>query len=695
MAEDRARAEMRRLHGLTDPAESIEAFPELDAELDEPALTIDEIVGAAADDPGAAFTPAAIEVLAALRRDDRAAFETARARLKQAGVRVTALDHAIAAAAGDDASQRATQADILVRLGSDAVLFHDSNQVCYADIEAGGHRETWPLRSKAFRRWLTRRYFDETDGAPNSEAMQSALGVLEAKAHFAGEARAVHLRVAGDDRCIWIDLGTPDWRVVEVTPAGWRIIPYSECPVRFRRAAGMLALPDPQRGGSIAELRPFLNVASDDDFVLVVSCLLAAFRPRGPYPALALAGEHGSAKSSAARTLRSLIDPNATPLRAPPREDRDLFIAATNAHVVAFDNVSGLQSWLSDTLCRLATGGGFATRQLYSDADEALFDACRPIILTGIEDYVGRADLADRSVFITLEPIPEAARRAEAELDAALNAARPRILGALLDAVAHGLAHLPDVRLSRLPRMADFAMWATACETAFWPAGSFMSAYDRNRAAATETTIEGDAVAAAVRALMASRPDWHGTAAELLDELGPIAGERATRAKTWPQSARALSGRLRRAAPALRAAGIQLSFGRATDRGRARTISIFRLPESRGALPSAPSDGPKPPETPAHINGLPGVHCADGGTGGAPPTVRPSGPTVRQAAPLDGSRAAPPPTVRPTVRETNGVNPLNGNDFDPAVGRSDGADGRAPTLSSARAEGAPAWRAKL
>jgi hypothetical protein len=128
------------------------------------------------------------------------------------------------------------------------------------------------------------------------------------------------------------------------------------------------------------------------------------------------------------------------PLRALPREDHDLFIAASNGHLLAFDNVSGLPAWISDTLCRLATGGGFAVRQLYSDQDEVLFDAARPVILNGIEDIVTRPDLADRAVFLTLEPIPEDRRRPERELWAAFEAERPRILGVLLDAVAKGLA---------------------------------------------------------------------------------------------------------------------------------------------------------------------------------------------------------------------------------------------------------------
>ena len=237
----------------------------------------------------------------------------------------------------------------------------------------------------------------------------------------------------------------------------------------------MRPLPVPERGGSIEQLGKFLNVRSQADFVLAVTWLLAALRGKGPYPALVLSGEQGTAKSTLCAILRALIDPNAASLRALPREDRDLFIAASNGHVLAFDNVSGLPPWLSDTLCRLATGGGFATRQLYTDDDEALFNAKRPIILNGIEDFVTRPDLADRAIVLTLEPIPEERKRSEEELWGVFELERARILGVLLDAVAHGLKRMPETRLAKLPRMADFARWGTACETAFWPAGAFQT----------------------------------------------------------------------------------------------------------------------------------------------------------------------------------------------------------------------------
>ena len=418
---------------------------------------LEDLVNRVAEDPGAAFTPEVLQALAELRKQHRGAFETLRSRLKQARCRVTALDEAIAGESGDAGRREPTQADILVELAADVDLSHAPDGTAFADVDINGHRETWPLRSTGLRRWLARCFFEKTQGAPSSEALQSALNVIEAKAHFDSPERIVHIRVGGLDGRLYLDLGDEAWRAVEIDVNGWRVI--DNPPARFRRAAGMQPLPMPVPGGSAETLRSFLNVQSDADFVLVVAWALACLRNCGPYPVIVLSGEQGSAKSTFSAILRALLDPNTAPLRALPREDRDLFIAASNGHVLAFDNVSGLPAWISDTLCRL-----------YSDMDEVLFDAARPVILNGIEDIVTRPDLADRAVFLTLEPIPEERRRPEAELWAAFEAERPRILGVLLDAVVEGLKRLPDTHLPKLPRMADFALWATACETALWAA---------------------------------------------------------------------------------------------------------------------------------------------------------------------------------------------------------------------------------
>jgi hypothetical protein len=252
-----------------------------------------------------------------------------------------------------------------------------------------------------------------------------------------------------------------------------------------------------------------------------------------------------------------------------------LFIAANNGHVIGLDNLSSLPTWLSDGLCRLSTGGGFGTRQLYTDKDETLLDGKRPIVLTSIEDVVTRGDLADRSICVQPDPIPDDRRRSEREICAQFEAARPRILGALLDAMGHGLGHLATTQLDRLPRMADFALWVSACEGALWEPGTFLRAYGANRDGMNETVIEGDTVATAVRSMMADGPFWIGTAGELLAPLAQIVGETATKAESWPKTGRALSGRLRRVAPNLRRVGISIIFGK---RGaKARPITIERI----------------------------------------------------------------------------------------------------------------------
>jgi hypothetical protein len=275
-------------------------------------------------------------------------------------------------------------------------LFHTATGIAFADILVDGHRETWPIRSKRLRGWLRRCYYHATGNAASAAEVRSALDLLEARAQFDGPERAVHIRIAEHGGHIYLDLADELWRAVEIGPDGWHVI---GCPpVRFRRPAGMLPLPVPQQGGSIEALNSFLNLASRDDFVLIVTWLLAALRPGGPYPLLAISGEQGSAKTVLSKLLKALIDPNTAPVRSLSREERELMIAANNGYLLAFDNLSGLPVWLSDALCRLASGGSFAVRQLYTDDEEVLFEAARPILLNGIEDVISRPDLADRAI---------------------------------------------------------------------------------------------------------------------------------------------------------------------------------------------------------------------------------------------------------------------------------------------------------
>jgi hypothetical protein len=499
----------------------------------------------------------------------------------------------MASAAGSN-EKPPSQAEVLLMLSEAAELWHTPDGEAYATVQVDDHKENYLVRSRGFRLWLERQYYIATAGAPNSEARQSALAVIEAKAKFDGEEIPVHLRTAAHGDAIYIDLANRDWQVVEVTANGWSIV--NDPPVRFRRAKAMWPLPLPVAGGSLKELRKFINV-SDDHYPLVLAWLVFALRPIGPYPVLCLYGEAGSGKSTQARFLRELIDPNAAPLRCEPKEPRDLMIAANNGWVTAFDNLSFVPTWLSDCICRLSTGGGFSTRTLYENDEETIFDSTRPVILTGIEEVATRGDLIDRSLLVSLPVIPENERKAEAEIKAAFGEAKPRIFGALLDAVAGAMRNLPTVRLDKLPRMADFALWSAAAEQMLGlPVGEFMRCYAGNREGANETAIESSPVSKYVIDLVASELSWTGTATELLAVLNERAGfdrsdGKPTRKspKHWPVSPRALSGELRRLAPNLRQIGIEVSSGRT---GKSRFVTLARMPEA--SCVTTVTDGARP-----------------------------------------------------------------------------------------------------
>ncbi|MCL2716597.1 MAG: hypothetical protein FWD68_19040 [Alphaproteobacteria bacterium] len=291
----------------------------------------------------------------------------------------------------------------------------------------------------------------------------------------------------------------------------------------------------------------------------------------------------GSAKSTFSAIRRSLVDPNSAPLRTLPREDRNLFIAATNGHVLAFDNLSGIPVATADTLCRLATGGGFAVRSLFTDSDETMFNGARPIIAKGIDDFVTRPDLADRSIFLTLAAIPEDARRLERDVWAAFDKAKPAVRARYTKRwrVACGRCLSQNWNGCLAWRTSPFGRLLVAA--GFGPAARswFMAAYGANRKGLVASVIEANPVASAIMELMADRGLWHGTNAELLELLGRITGEPGIKSTAWPSSTLALGRVLHRVVTPLREAGLEMEFARS---GQKRTVTL-----SRGRLGSKTS----------------------------------------------------------------------------------------------------------
>lgn len=241
--------------------------------------------------------------------------------------------------------------DLLIRYGREGELFHDPDGEPYATVEVGDHRETYHLRTKAYRSWLRHKFYieqkkrlDETGRSeelptvPRSQLINDALAQLEAVCQFEGREREVHVRVAAHEGAIYVDLADERWRVVRIDPGEWRVV--SDPPVKFVRPKGMLPLPEPIEGAEGEKrLRDLLNIEDEDSWRLLLAWLVAAFRPDRPFVVLILQGEQGSAKSTVERILRALVDPSTAPLRTTPRNEHDLYIAATGSWVVAYDKI--------------------------------------------------------------------------------------------------------------------------------------------------------------------------------------------------------------------------------------------------------------------------------------------------------------------------------------------------------------------
>lgn len=458
-----------------------------------------------------------------------------------------------------------TQSWELVRLATHAFRLGQSDRGEPFAVLKAGPNVALTLRGKggSLRADLARRYAREFDQVPSQQAMADALAVLEGMA-IQQPRESLYLRIARHGQAIVLDMGDETGRSIEITPGGWRIVDRS--PVIFRRSSLTSAMPEPARPGSgdVMRLRRLLNV-SDRSWPLVVGYLVAAFFPDMPHPILFFRGEQGSGKTIAARVISRLVDPSPVPVRAVPKSPDDWAVAAAGSWLIALDNLSSIPEWLSDALCRAATGDGWTKRTLYTDDGVIALDIQNTIVLTAIEVGALRGDLGERVLPIELEPIADADRQLDKELTAFENDERPVILGGLLDLVGKVLLATAP-RPERLPRMADFALLLHQMDEVLGT-DAFYRYVGLTDAMAAEV-VAGDEVAQALIEFVSQIPlqSWAGTASQLLQAITPLRPS-----KFWPVLPHQLTGRLRRLGPSLLKLGVAVKFDRSRDR---RTIHI-------------------------------------------------------------------------------------------------------------------------
>jgi hypothetical protein len=469
-------------------------------------------------------------------------------------------------------NKRPNEVGILVRITTDeATLWHDESRTAYATLPDG---RNLPTTRELFRLWLLERYYRKKGKGPSQQSTQQAIDTLSAMAIFDHPEHRPHYRAARAEGKIFIDLADSENRVVQVSAAGWQIIELKRCPVRFIATKNARPLPVPANNGNIYAFWDLVNVP-ESLRPRIALWLFAGLGATTPYPVLAIEGCQGSAKSTVAKTVRRLVDPNASDLRSPPKTEKDLAACANNSHVLAFDNVSYLSPTMSDALCRVATGAGLGARKYYTQDEEILIEMRQPIIINGIASLLTRPDLASRSLLVRLPEISEEDRITEDEYWDRFDSIKAGVFGALLDALAYGLGN--PAESVRLPRMADVARWGTSCAPALgYSVDEFARAVLINAEEVLRMSVEGDWFIDTLRDFIDHHHRWEGTAkglyralerhANLVDKPKPA---------DWPDSPRGVVAKLDRTKEALAAWGITVTKSKTRIHGYHRWTIEF------------------------------------------------------------------------------------------------------------------------
>ena len=459
-------------------------------------------------------------------------------------------------------------------------IFKDKEDNSYVEVFIDDHWECYLVASKRFKQRLRHEYYRYFRKVLSSDTSLNAfIAHLDASAVFQKHYENVGLRVCGDMQTISVDLTDSEWRAVDITADGWQVV--DKAKHKLVRSSGMQALPLPAPNGALDELRELLFV-DDTTWALLAGFLVMCFHPSGPYPILHLVAEQGAGKSNTARMLKSIVDPHSTMLRSDCKDEHNLFIACATTRLPIFDNLSYLSQQMSDSFCRVATGGTFATRMLYEQDQEKSITIIRPVILTSINEVATRSDLLSRSILINLPRIPDGKRISEQVIQQRLDDMRPRLLTALFNAVSHGLKKLQSgsLEFDALTRMLDFEKWVMACEEGLGlEEGEFQAALYENRRLINEVALSATVLPKLVIKLISIKKDVEARATELLQMISELADESDLRAKDYPKTSSILGKQLKRIQPDLRTVGIHMEESRKGNDGQ-RYYRIYTKAEN-------------------------------------------------------------------------------------------------------------------
>ena len=450
---------------------------------------------------------------------------------------------------------------------SGAVLFHDELGDGYI-APSGDGTEVFRIRSnsKAFRRWLAYQSHKKFGKPLHTNVMTEATSALEGYAIHEGTMYQLSVRVAFYENQIWYDLGKS---AVKIDAKRWEIVPNP--PIIFRRFNSQKKQIEPQRGGNLDLLDTHLPRSMKEGQRLIFKIsLVTGLIPYIPQTVDAVFGEHGSAKSTAVKVKKDLLDPSEIDEFTPPDNVREFTQALYHHWYLPMGNLTKLPQWMSDCICRASTGSGFSKRELYTDDDDVIYKFIRVVGLNGINLVAEKSDLLDRIILVgELKRIPEEERMEDAVFWESFRIDKPLILGAMFDALSGAIREYDGIKIPRMPRMADFTRWGCAVAKSLGSSyeTSFLIAYRENIAMQHHEAIEASPIGTTIMLFMEARESWEGTPSELLEALQDIAASlKLDKDKRFPKNPSWLWRRINEIRVNLQEKGIKCEKDKETDR---------------------------------------------------------------------------------------------------------------------------------
>ena len=380
-------------------------------------------------------------------------------------------------------------AKFATQLMTKIVISQSDNTRVFVVVKMNNHYETIELDKKNSKtlHWLMVVSFDKLKQMYSEEICSNTIGFLRAKALMNDKMKSemIHLRIAYVNEQIYIDFGSPDWKLIKITKNEIRFVDYSYNTPTFIRTPKISQLIEPNLmpdGNPLDEFVKLCKIPNSELFkVHLVSMLIEGI----PMPIMAIHGHSGASKSTTSSMIKRIVDPsgkfNEDNLKSFPHGEDNFVTSLSNSYFSAFENISHIDVETSNMLCRAITGGSFDKRTQYTNGDVYTMSIKRKILINGVDFTITQSDLADRTILYELERIPEDKRKTDKFIEETFQRLLPDLLGQIFLILQKVLGTVDEIekQIKNLPRMASFGIYGEAIYQALGHRqGEFLELYN-------------------------------------------------------------------------------------------------------------------------------------------------------------------------------------------------------------------------